>query len=323
MKKLKRLIQTHIDLDGAACAVILDYFDLEYDELLFVNYSDYESGELNYEYLKQFEEVWYTDFSPDEMSLNIFKKEATKVKIFDHHQTFQDSFKDYDKTGLNYEYYFDNSRSGTEIVFDYLRKGKRIPKNVVDFVQLVSAYDLWKETSKLFEKASDLNRLLWKSLDYQAKGAYKYYPFIEKFVNRLIVKSNSFEFSKSELALISQERKKELAIANESMRKMLIRTDKKGKKFGIIRLRRKVSIVSHLILGAKKGKLDYIIVINEYDKNDLRISLRSKGFNLLDLNYTAGHENACGLNDFESEWIEQLWEGNRMYELGYRDENNS
>lgn len=315
----RKLIITHIDLDMVGTVVLLHYFNIlnDNDDIICVNYHDYENGEFDYEQLENYDKVIYTDMCPDSQSLDILKKNNIPVEIYDHHVSAKETIDDYDTSGMDFKYVFDNDRSGTEIVYDEFKTKKRLPKSVKEFKTLVGVYDLWKEESPLFERGQDLNRLLWKSLNYAEDGYYKYFNFIQKMYRRLITYTDEFKFTGGEERLLKEERKKELELAQKAMDKMLIRTDEKGKKFGLIKVRKKISIIAHKILLAKKGKIDYIIIINEYKKNEPKISLRSKGFNLLELNYCKGHENACGTNDFPKEKVEKLWKG-EIFELGYK-----
>ena len=75
----------------------------------------------------------------------------------------------------------------------------------------------------------------------------------------------------------------------------------------------------------KYKKVDYCVVINDYDKENPKISLRSRdGFDLLQLNYAKGHEQACGISDTEiapktmKEFTEDL-KNKKLYELGYKE----
>jgi hypothetical protein len=312
-----RFIITHSDLDMAGCLIVLEYLDIPYDRVSITNYSDYEDGGFDYDKIGEYKEIWYADFSPDVKSLQIIKKNNIKCKIFDHHIAQFDVLTEADKDNDNLEYHFNNEKSGTEILFDYLKQNKRLPKAIKEFVILVSTYDLWKENDPLFEKASDLNRVFWKNLDFRMDGYYKYFPFIEKMIKRLFTFKDHFRFTRLEQIGIKETRQQEKKLAQKAMDSMLVRTDCKGYKFGITKAKKKISIIAHKILLAKR-ELSYIIIINEWDKHLPKLSLRSKGFNLLDLNYTSGHENACGCKNLDKEYIDGLWRGSH-YEIGYEE----
>ena len=71
----------------------------------------------------------------------------------------------------------------------------------------------------------------------------------------------------------------------------------------------------------KYKKVDYLLIINDYNQDEPKVSLRSREMNLLDLNYTSGHELACGIDSEKignmKEFVKKL-ENKEIYELGYK-----
>ena len=65
------------------------------------------------------------------------------------------------------------------------------------------------------------------------------------------------------------------------------------------------------------------MIINQYDENEPKISLRSKDdFDLLRLNHTKGHKLACGIDADDVKDMKEfvkLLKNKTIYELGYKD----
>jgi hypothetical protein len=115
-------------------------------------------------------------------------------------------------------------------------------------------------------------------------------------------------FERSKIA-ISQKKEDELFLKYINGKEPIItRKDKEGRYFSIIKLNTKVSSIASRLLD-KFHKLSYIIIINDYDKEKTKVSIRSKSVNLLEYQGTAGHEHACGITEISDDWIEDLWRG--------------
>lgn len=302
--------------------VVAELMNEKFDVITCINYSDYEDGTFKHELLTRFDEIVYADFSPDEKSLDIIKANQIKTTIYDHHESFYEDVWNNDlslKDSSFITYWYDKNRCGTKIMFDQL-KGKRSLHSLIEFVELVNTYDLWEWNTELFEEAVNLNRLLWKYFYWDGSGYSKYKKIIKVFVDK-IKNNSSFLYDRGEKAYIAKTLAGEKKTLQEANKKLLIRTDEKGNKFGITRLSRKVSYTLFKILTQRRD-LEYIIGINEYElktTGQLKISVRSLDkFNCLDLQYTKGHRSACGADGITNEFVEKLWRGKEVYELGYK-----
>ena len=73
----------------------------------------------------------------------------------------------------------------------------------------------------------------------------------------------------------------------------------------------------------KYKSLSYCVIINSYNEDEPKISLRSReDVDLLELNYVKGHRNACGISADEIDNMKQFTEdlkSKKIYELGYKD----
>ena len=101
------------------------------------------------------------------------------------------------------------------------------------------------------------------------------------------------------------------------------RKDSRGFYFAVFHCNSKVSDVCNKIL-RKYKKLSYVLCINDYDKENPKISLRSVDeFDLTELNYAKGHANASGVSPSEvdnmKEFVKKI-ESKEIYELGYKSD---
>lgn len=321
---MKKLLITHSDLDAVGCVVVFKYYNQEFDKIISMNYNEYENEIFKYDNLKKYDEIIYADFSPDIKSLEVIIENKIKTTIFDHHESFYNDIWNSDAKYKDCEfitYWYDKNKCGTKIVYDKL-SGKRKPKALNTLVTLVDTYDLWKSDDDLFPWAQDVNRLMWKYANYAVQGYGKILKPIIEFLKK-VEGFHDFFFTKNEQDMINDVKKKEKKVYFNACRKLLIRTDSKGHKFGITKCDSKISITLFNILKTRKD-LDYIIGINTFLENrtgELKLSIRSlDNFNCLRLKYAKGHEKASGSENNDVDFINDLWKG-KIYELGYRDGN--
>lgn|GEM_PF-5248161 len=314
--KEKTLLISHIDLDGLGSYILSSYFDLPFMNIHFANYSDYEDGSFPYEELEKHEEVWYFDFTPDLKSQKILEDNNITVIIGDHHIEVKPEIDAWNYK--NKTYIFDNDKSGTKIFYEYIKSYFSLPKNKVveEFVELVNTYDLYSKQSPLWCKAQDLNRLLYKTASYFKPMPTKYEIFIASCIHKFTC-LESFDFNKIEQKKINEDKKKETEMFLEFVhgkRKIKTRKDDKGRYFSIIKLDSKISAICNLLL-EKYKKLDYIIALNDYDPNSLKVSIRSKEhINILEYCNVKGHENAAGMTEVTEDFFNDLWTG-KIYAL--------
>jgi hypothetical protein len=198
---------------------------------------------------------------------------------------------------------------------------------VEHIVNLTDTYDLYKQNSELWSNAEALNRLLYCTGKFYIKDdRFKCFEF---FINNMLWKMqnadhfffNSLEQSKIN-ADISKENQLFEGLVNNAPKEISTRKDEKGLYFAVFHCNSKISAICNRLL-AKYKKLTYVICINNYDKENPKISLRSReGFNLLDLSFCKGHEQACGISEElvgnMKEFVKKL-ESKEIYELGYKE----
>ena len=320
----------HCDCDGLVPYILNKFFNINYAKSISTNYN--EDLELEFVQSGLYENIVYVDFTPSETIRNIIKEKQMNIMIFDHHIAIKEEIeqfvKDYGEDKVTY--IFDNERCGTKIYYDYLMENNYKDKTnfvVEHIVNLTDTYDLYKQNSELWSEAESLNRLLYCTGKFYIKDdRFKCFEF---FINNMLWKMqnadhfffNSLEQSKIN-ADISKENQLFEGLVNNALKEISTRKDEKGLYFAVFHCNSKISAICNRLL-AKYKKLTYVICINNYDKENPKISLRSReGFNLLNLKFCKGHENACGVSEEEVECMKEFvkkLENKEIYELGYKE----
>jgi len=320
--KLKTLISTHNDLDAVGSMIVTRYY------AYLLNNPDiwsngYEDIDYAYEDLKKYELIIYPDFSPDEKARKIIQENNIVCYIFDHHEVVYNDIIEWKKEYKNVHYVYTTEFSGAKIFYNFIKENYSIEINPVleQFIEYVSIYDTWEKNNPSWIIAQNLNRLLYKSINYKIKNIHKYDLFID-MMNSKFNNDTSFSFNRLEEIKINQDIKKEKELFQSIISKpnVLIksRKDSKGNYFAIIKCNSKISAICNMIL-EKYKKLDYIIAINYFDENNPKVSLRSKEhFNLLELQNVKGHENSAGYENPTIEFCSKLWD-NTLYEIPYKN----
>ena len=333
---MKKLLITHIDLDGISPVVLLEYYEYKFDEIVFRNYfkdtteltDEREIEEINKEKqdlinkINTYDSVLITDFSlPADMLEKV--NDNVQITILDHHESAKEILHFNEKENMNIT--VDTTRCGTKLVLDEIIKIYD-NKATVEFVELVDVYDRWVLESEKREKSENLNRLFWESIDYkQKKGTIDCYSiFITDMLQNFREskeKDISFEFNQFDYIYIDRSVKKEQNALKKALSTIKTRKDSKGHYFSIVRGTSKASFVCSEIL-KKYNKLDYIIFINDYfkTKKEGKMSVRIKeGRDLVisDLNSIKGHDYAGGVSLGE-QYTTDLFSG-KIYELGYKE----
>ena len=324
----KTLFVEHRDVDGLMPYILNKFFKINFTDSISTNYGEL----LELEPIKNnnYQNVIYIDFTPSESIRKIIEEKQMNVLILDHHLAVKEEIEEWCKSYPKVEYIFDNERCGTKIYYDYLMENgyKSKTNSVVEhIVNLTNTYDLYRQNDELWSEAESLNRLLYCTGKFYIKDdCFKCFEF---FINNMLWKMqnadhfffNSLEQSKIN-ADISKENQLFEGLVNNASKEISTRKDEKGLYFAVFHCNSKISAICNRLL-TKYKKLTYVICINNYDKENPKISLRSReGFNLLSLSFCKGHENACGVSEDEvgsmKEFVKKL-ENKEIYELGYKE----
>lgn len=305
---MKRLLISHIDLDGTGAPVIVNlYFKDQFDKIILRDY-DFENDEDSVELMEKFDEIIIADLSAPEEFIERLIDKGISVKIYDHH-VHAEWLKD-KPYGV-----YDENRCGTRIFWEEWAKPQlgRYYSATDHFVKLVDVYDRWQQDDPLWPDAKGLNFVLYnKSLDWDEKDCLvKYTPFIERICNK-IKKSNEWFWTMTEEGYIQEALEKERAAIDKALYTMKIREDYKGRKFAIIAIGTKISLVCSEILNMRDD-LDYIVCLNLFRGLTGKLSFRTKRADL-DLNSIvccAGHAQAAG-GMVIPELAEKFWNNDNL-----------
>lgn len=312
-----KLFIHHTDLDGISCYILASYLKDKLDifDFQIADYKDFEDDQNSFPWSRlekneNYDTIVFADITPSKKCMQLIQESNMDCIILDHHVGIYQEITDWGYAKK--QYFYNVEKSGTELLHDWiLSQGIETKEIIKQYVTYVTTYDLYKKDSQFWPMAESLNRLIYQMGIY---GKNTPYEVFELFINSMTWKFNNrdtFSFSSFEQTKIDQSKKKEDDIFNSFMtkkREIKTRIDKEGKYFSIIKLESKISAIASRLL-ERFSKLDYLIIINEYDKSKVKVSLRSKDINLLEYEGTAGHEHACGLKDVDLDFINNLWIG--------------
>lgn len=255
---MKRLLFTHIDLDGYGCAVILNSVFKDID-IRHVNYGFMDEKQ-NRVLLQQYDEVYITDISVSkEQAIEISEMmhdplcRLQKVILLDHHQSALDEL-----GPLNFSWIqIRTDKCGTMLCYDRFSK---FVSHLKYFATIVNDYDLWIHK---YRESTNL-QFLWSSMDKS--------EFVNRFVNAKYDESGQFKLTNYEIDLIYkqvEELDNSVDLCKSSMESYV---DCDGNKFGYIKKTgRYLSLAVSRILNDNPD-LTYVVAYNSYGNS---LSFRS------------------------------------------------
>lgn len=322
---------SHIDMDGVGCIIIGFLFGLitNKKDLAMLDYDDLHTDETKTQSdvpLKDDADyVYYTDLNIDPIVYEALTSYygVDNVLFFDHHQ---ESLTYADKPNI----FVDERRCGTRLFYDYLRKGKRVPAFWDEFVHLVDVYDRWDLDNPLREKAENLNRVLYRMINYNARSVYKkYQPFItyqlEKLRDPVNHKQREFFFTDFEKHQIELAREKEDTEYRYAMENVQERVDSQGRRFLLYHGASKISYVCNRML-RDRPDVTYVVAANTWSDKPFKreisgkVSVRAQpegDFDCNELDGVAGHKAAAG-GMLDAQFLKDLLH-NKYNEIGYQD----
>jgi hypothetical protein len=202
---------------------------------------------------------------------------------------------------------------------------KEIPQKWLDFINAVSAYDLWLLDSPSRPLGEDLNRLYFGSLNYGKAGTYEMYRFfIESQVRKLLdpqIKEFGFDdWERNKIEYAKEKEHKEYLHACSNMQK---KVDDQGNSYIIYHGSSKISHVCSELL-KNNPDIKYVLNFNTYTgtrrkRISGRISARSlEGFDVTTLKGIEGHKEAGG-GSFSPSLLKRMWYYPGVH-LGYDEE---
>ena len=301
----KRLLYTHIDMDGCGSAILIKALFNNDIDVKYVNY-DFEDDPEFIESILNYDEIYFTDISinPDKARMcdKATKVNNKKIFLIDHHQTAYDALNEF-----NYDWIYINTKnSGSYLVLEELNNsisenynskfskyvGELINTGIVNKSSLISITNYYKNLILLIDDYDLFNFKYEDSIKYQ---------FIfntlgkEMFTNRFLTRD--YRLSPEELAIANDK----IDILNNSVEVALqnskIYTDIYNRKFMIVsNVPKFTSLVSKEILDNRNTEISYIVLLNNFNY----YSIRSRRSEEVDVSEIAkifdggGHYNASG-----------------------------
>lgn len=288
-----KVLVSHVDLDGLGPVVLEILFrkKLGFDKVINLDYGWEEDHEIIMSFNK-YDEIVFADMSCSFVQYDWWKVMEKKVWVFDHHETSKPL------TGLP-DCVIDTGRCGTKIFFDEYVKPRigRYRPIIDDFIDLINVYDLWQFQDPLWEKALNLNRVMYK---YAAWNAAEFSDKHDRFINSILRKlenDSEFLFTPTEQRYIEESKVKEENAFQRARETLKVRHDHWGRKFGIFLAWGKISISASRLLYDYDSSLDYVVAVQDYNNEFGKLSIRSRrggDFYCTDLGAFSGHIEASG-----------------------------
>jgi oligoribonuclease NrnB/cAMP/cGMP phosphodiesterase (DHH superfamily) len=291
------------DLDGVGSTIVTEYYIEPISDINFINTAERDMSEFDHVLAKAADIILFVDIAPTlELYENLIGI-GKEVIIVDHHLTSYEGLSD---SVPPKNYYYDVTRCATKILYDELTRGIRVNRVLDRFVYLVNVYDLFNFTSKDWVEAKGLNNCLYGYVDWRKINTMTNNDKFMRFINVQFNKFNyckRFFFSDEELNYIKSANDKEQKYFLDAKKKLTVRIDGEGNKYGFFAIPSKVSFVAHRLLYETEVNLDYVIGYSTYKPNNgqasTKVSIRSRenDFNCLTIAEKyggGGHKPAAG-----------------------------
>jgi len=254
---------THGDLDGAGCAVLFNLFHSKDMHIVICDYNDIDekinhllmSRDRGLEY-----NVFITDICPSKETCleldSVNQQDNVNVSLFDHHKT---------KSWLvQYPWAtFDSKTSGKGLVLEFFKDKKSIKKEVSNFTNAVTAWDIWQKRSKYRKRGENLNAVC-KFIGLK--------NFIETFTKD--IQSDMKEFKTLVEFLDIKKEEYVSSIIRNQLNKAKPYLDGYANTFKIIFATDYLSEIGNEILDCENGKeLKYVCLVNPVTNT---VSMRSR-----------------------------------------------
>jgi oligoribonuclease NrnB/cAMP/cGMP phosphodiesterase (DHH superfamily) len=294
------------DLDGVGSRVIAEYYLRPICDYTPLNTSNRDMSDFDMSEAEKSDVIIFVDITPTKELYEELIQKNKSVYIFDHHKSGRELL------GELPNYYFDLNRCGARIFFEEITEGKRRKRVIVQFVELVNTYDMWKRNSILWNKAKSLHNILYS---YSSKRRVKAIPDTERHQDFVDVQLQKFKNNKQFFfttferrnAMFAEKREKE--IYKDAKKKMKIREDGDGNRYVYIEVPSKMSIIASNILDEYDNQVQYLVGYCTYDKESTKVSLRSKGeFDVTKIAEKfggGGHKNSSGV-ELEREFFNKF-----------------
>jgi oligoribonuclease NrnB/cAMP/cGMP phosphodiesterase (DHH superfamily) len=279
-------------LDGISNEILSQYFNLAFDKTISYDYEFFDTPD-KIQIFFDADNIVFSDISPPQDIYDKLILAEKSVRIFDHHKS---SLWIKDMPGCVH----DNNRSGTKIFFEEyvlrLPQITRFRSVVREFVELVSVYDLWQIDSPLRSVSEDLQRVFVKYGNWGLDDNLARHDRFIAAIQKKLMSQEHFCWNSTEMRYIQEAKVAEDKAYEEAMCMLQTRWDNKGRKFGVLSLWGKISMVCHRILNIDKRDFVYLVCAQTFHDKWGTMSLRARDgeFDLTELAGVAGHKSSAG-----------------------------
>lgn len=284
------------DLDGIAARIVAELYLPEICEFVPLNTAERDMRDFNVELSQGADVIIFVDITPTKELYDLLIQNKKEVFIFDHH------ISGFEMLGELPNYYFNTEKCGARIFFESITEGKRKNRTLVQFIELVDTYDLFKTKSLLWKNSKDLHNIMysyvnWKNYNYEA-DTDRYNKFINCQIKK-IQNNKKFYFTPYELSSAKKAEVKEDTSYRQAKKKLQFRVDDSGNNYAYTEMTSKLSFVSRRLLEEYGDKLDYLVAHSTWKKDNTKVSLRS--ITDFDVSIIAeehgggGHKQAAGI----------------------------
>lgn len=308
-----------VDLDGNGARVLADYYIKPIVKNIFF-YVEFDRSlpEFDFEIAQTADIVIFVDITPPDMEFyNKIKSNNNEIILVDHHDTGRKELKELEN---DKNYIYQEDKCATYLFYTWLTKGMRKSPIITEFVHLVNIYDNYHRKDPRWKDAKSLHNILFEFVDWKKQwfqtGYEKYQKFSDIYL-RKFEKLDKFRFTEIEKDKIKEAERKEMEAYKKAQKKLQIRVDNEGNKYGYFESNSKLSYVASILLD-EHPDFKYIIAYNTrgQTKEPIRkVSIRSV-VGEIDVAKIAekwdggGHKTASGFKmspeDFEKLRVGQL-----------------
>jgi oligoribonuclease NrnB/cAMP/cGMP phosphodiesterase (DHH superfamily) len=290
--KYGSILISHQDADGLGSVILAKHFDLPFDKIICCDYG-FEDEANTVQVLYDSDSIIVADLALTPELHDKLLAQGKTVQVFDHHES---SLWIKDKPGCIH----DNCRSGTKIFFEeYVLRLPQVARSRVvvrEFVEMVSVYDLWQIDSYIRPASEDLQRVFVKMGNWDLENNLLRH---DRFITAMLRKFQNdehFTWNNVELVHIRNAKAAEDKAYNEALGMLQIRTDNRGKRFGVFSAWGKISMTCHRMLNVDNMDVDYLVCAQTFHGKLGQMSFRSREgkFDLMELAGVAGHKASAG-----------------------------
>lgn len=257
--------------------------------------------------------IFFSDLVPSPTLYTALVNRGNTVFVIDHHPS---SYEELFPVFTTPEFYmYDEHRCSALLAYTFWSSIYGRHQCLEEYVELVNIYDTWKDDHAGFRDAYGIHVVLQHYLKkYRYRGVEMGYTHYVDLVLKKITAMPHFKFLEHEEKIVSEDRTKRDADFKKLRKKLEIRTDLQGRRYGFIELSTRVSLFSSWFL--KEEDIEYLLIYNAFVPAECKFSMRTRkdiDLSVLVTNISrdyvkesGGHKKAAGLRMVSEEIRDQI-----------------